>query len=86
MTVCILTCPTALILWGVGASRDIAWIGLAFGMGMSAFTTGVVGIVSIGYTLDSYKELGGEIMITVMVIRNSLSFAIVSFLIDTRLD
>lgn len=76
MSVTVLICPAALILWGVGAANGIHWIGLAFAMGMSAFCTGVGGILAIGYALDAYHELDGSVMTLVMIIRNSLSFAI----------
>jgi hypothetical protein len=36
---------------------------------MSAFCTGVGGILAIGYALDSYHEIDGSVMTLVMCIR-----------------
>lgn len=66
--------PVGLILWGVGASRSISWGGLVVGMAMVGFTITIGGGIPINYTVDSYKDLSGEAMITVIIIRNTLSF------------
>jgi hypothetical protein len=66
----------SLILWGVGSARGIHWIGLAFGVGMMGFTNGLAATLSLGYALDCYRELGTEVMIAVIIVRNSLAFAI----------
>lgn len=68
---CILV-PVSLILWGVGASRNVNWGGLIVGMGMIGCSTGVGSSLSLGYALDSYKDLGGEMMISVIIVRVSL--------------
>ena len=64
-------CPVGLILWGVGAGRGIHWFGLVFGGSMVAFTSATGGAFAINYALDSYKDLSGEVMITVILIRVS---------------
>lgn len=66
-------CPVGLILWGVGAAKGINWFGLVFGGSLVAFTSATGGAFAINYAIDSYKDLSGEIMITVMLIRVSLS-------------
>ncbi|OBZ78849.1 Poly [ADP-ribose] polymerase 2 [Grifola frondosa] len=76
MIVCVLLCPASLILWGVGASRGVSWGGLVVGMGIIACSTGVGSALSLGYALDSYKDLSGEVMMTIIIVRNTLSFAI----------
>ncbi|KAG2125510.1 major facilitator superfamily domain-containing protein [Suillus clintonianus] len=76
MVVSLLLCPASLILWGVGASKGINWVGLVFGMGIISCSTGIGSSLSIGYALDSYKDLGGEVMMAVILVRNTLSFAI----------
>jgi hypothetical protein len=68
--------PSALILWGVGAYHDVHWIGLLFGMGMLGVTNAIGATAAINYCVDSYKDLSGEAMITVVLIRNSMGFAI----------
>lgn len=68
--------PTALILWGVGAARHIHWFGLIVGTFLIGFCNPPMGSMPINYTTDSYKDLSGETLLTVMIIRNSLSFGI----------
>ena len=72
----VLLVPGSLILWGVGAAHNIHWFGLIFAMGIIAFTN-IVGLqLSVSYCIDSYRELSGEAMVTVILIRNTMSFAI----------
>ena len=68
--------PFGLLLWGVGAAHHVQWFGLIFAMGVIA-ATNTVGIqVSVSYCVDSYRDLSGEAMITVILVRNTMSFAI----------
>lgn len=64
-------CPVGLILWGVGVAKGINWFGLVFGGSLVAFTSATGGAFAINYAIDSYKDLSGEIIITVMLIRVS---------------
>ncbi|KKZ64351.1 hypothetical protein EMCG_09667 [[Emmonsia] crescens] len=64
-----------LITWGVGAAYGIHWIGLMFGMGMLAFGFMTGGSFAISYNIDCFKELSGETMVSVTIIRNTLGFA-----------
>jgi hypothetical protein len=32
--------------------------------------------ISVAYCIDSYRELGGEAIVTVILVRNTMSFAI----------
>jgi hypothetical protein len=74
--ICLFFVPGALLLWGVGAAHQVHWFGLIFAMGMLSFcnTTGIT--ISVNYMIDSYRELSGEAMATVIIIRNTMSFAI----------
>ncbi|MCJ1267223.1 hypothetical protein MMC22_007108 [Lobaria immixta] len=68
--------PGGLTLWGVGAAHSIQWFGLVFAMGVIGFTN-IVGLqLSVSYCIDSYRELCGEAIVTVILIRNTMSFAI----------
>lgn len=72
----VLLVPGGLILWGVGAAHNVHWFGQVFAMGIIAFTN-IVGLqLSVSYCIDSYRELSGEAMVTVILIRNTMSFAI----------
>lgn len=68
--------PSGLILWGVGAAHQIHWFGPVFAMGVIAFTNSLGLQLSVSYCIDSYRELSGEAIVTVILIRNSMSFAI----------
>lgn len=73
---CLFILPGALILWGVGAAHDVHWFGLIVAMYLLAFsnTSGIS--LRVNYLVDSYKELSGDGMASVMLVRNTMSFAI----------
>ena len=75
-SISLLCIPGALILWGVGAAKGIQWFGLVFAMGVIAFTNTLGVQISVSYCIDSYRELSGEAMVTVIIVRNTMSFAI----------
>ena len=75
-SISLLCIPGALILWGVGAAKGVQWFGLVFAMGVIAFTNTLGVQISVSYCIDSYRELSGEAMVTVIIIRNTMSFAI----------
>ena len=68
--------PAGLILWGVGAAHGIHWFGIVFAMGIIAVTNSLGVQISLSYCIDSYRELSGEAVVTVILIRNTMSFAI----------
>lgn len=74
-TLSALLVPGGLILWGVGAAHDVQWFGLIFAMGVMGFTNMVGLQLSVSYCIDSYRELSGEAVVTVILIRNVMSFA-----------
>ncbi|OCT48505.1 MFS transporter [Cladophialophora carrionii] len=73
---CIIVVPASLILWGVGAAHQVHWFGLVFAMGTLAGST-VFGItLSVNYLIDTYHEISGDAMTTIILVRNTMSFAI----------
>lgn len=74
-TVSLILIPASLILWGVGAAHHVHWFGLVFAMGVIAASNSIGVQLSISYCIDSYKDLSGEAMVTVIIIRNTMSFA-----------
>lgn len=45
-------------------------------MGVLACSNSIGIQLSVSYCIDSYKDLSGEAMVTVIIIRNTMSFAI----------
>ncbi|KAF4415244.1 serine/threonine kinase 16 [Fusarium austroafricanum] len=74
--ICVIMVPGALILWGVGAQHEVHWFGLVFAMGCLAFTSAVGVTLSVNYLIDSYHDISGDAIVTVILIRNTMSFAI----------
>ena len=72
----LLLIPFGLILWGVGAAHHVHWFGPVFAMGVIGMTNMIGLQLSIAYCIDSYRALSGEAIITVILIRNTMSFAI----------
>jgi hypothetical protein len=68
--------PGSLILWGAGAAHHVHWFGLVFAMCIIAITNTIGVQVSVSYCIDSYRDLSGEAMITVILVRNTMSFAV----------
>jgi MFS family permease len=73
---CLFFIPGALILWGVGAAHGIHWFGLVFAMGCLAFASTIGLTLSVNYMIDSYHGISGDAIVTVMLVRNTMSFAI----------
>lgn len=71
-----LLCAAGLILWGVGAARGVHWFGLIVGLGMLAFSVICGGSITLSYDVDCFKEISGESMISVIIIRNTFGFAV----------
>ncbi|KAL2862799.1 major facilitator superfamily domain-containing protein [Aspergillus lucknowensis] len=65
-----------LILWGVGAAHGIHWVGLAFGSGILTFSAVTGGSIALSYNVDCFKDISGPSTTTVIIIRNTIGFAI----------
>lgn len=68
--------PASLILWGVGAAHGIHWFGLIVAMCLLAFSSTAGITLSVNYLVDSYHAISGDAMATVIIVRNTMSFAI----------
>lgn len=67
--------PCALILWGVGAHHGIHWFGIIFGFGLNSGLCIVGCVTAVTYVIDCYHEMSCEVITTVVVIRNTMNFA-----------
>ncbi|KAF4538594.1 MFS transporter [Lasiodiplodia theobromae] len=72
----LLLIPGGLLLWGVGASEGVHWFGCVFAAGVIALTNTIGLQLSVAYCIDSYRALSGEAVVTVILVRNTMSFAI----------
>jgi len=68
--------PSSLILWGISAAHSVHWFGLIFAMGVITATNSIGVQVSVSYCIDFYGDLSGKAMITVILVRNTMRFAI----------
>lgn len=73
---CVFLIPGASILWGVGASHSIHWIGLVVAMGILAMTTTMGVSLSVNYLIDSYHDISADALVSVILVRNTMSFAV----------
>ncbi|KAL1864991.1 hypothetical protein VTK73DRAFT_5541 [Phialemonium thermophilum] len=64
-----------LILWGVGAAHGVHFMGLIFGVGFVTFGVVCGGAISLAYTVDCFKDVAGDSMVAVIIIRNTVGFA-----------
>ncbi|KAF7133861.1 hypothetical protein CNMCM5793_005273 [Aspergillus hiratsukae] len=74
--------PLGCILYGVGASHHVHWIGVVFGIGFVCMTLPMGSGLAITYIIDSQKELAGESIVTVILIRNTIGKPNVSLSIN----
>ena len=68
--------PFGLILWGVGAAHNVHWFGLTVAMCILAFVNTCGCTLSVNYLVDCFKEMSGDALVAVILVRNTMSFAI----------
>lgn len=76
LTPAIVLLPFGLILWGVGSSRGIHWFGAVFAMFVVSGASAISVQGMCNYCIESYRALSGEAIVTVILVRNTMSFAI----------
>ncbi|CAM1501571.1 Fc.00g035550.m01.CDS01 [Cosmosporella sp. VM-42] len=67
--------PAGCLLYGVGASYNIHWVGIVFGLGLISVTLPIGSSLAFTYILDSYKEVAGEGFVSAILVRNLMGFA-----------
>lgn len=68
--------PGGLLLWGLGAANHIHWFGLVFAMGILGSCISIGIQLPCSYCIDSYEALAADAMVTVIIVRNTMSFAV----------
>jgi MFS family permease len=76
MLVNVICLPASLILWGVGAAHHVHWFALVVAFGVLQMANCATIPISVNYLVDSYKDQSGDAMTTVMIIRNTMGFAL----------
>ncbi|KAH3661486.1 hypothetical protein OGAPHI_006333 [Ogataea philodendri] len=77
--------PFGCFLFGIGAHHEVHWVGLAFGLAMICSTFPMGSAVAINYIIDCYKEVSGDGLVTMILIRNSMGFGF-SYAVTPWLD
>lgn len=68
--------PFSLLLWGLGAAHSVNWFGLVFSEFLTGLVVTIIAQLSVSYLIDSYKDLSGDAIVSIVLIRNSMSFGI----------
>ncbi|UKZ56044.1 hypothetical protein TrVGV298_009869 [Trichoderma virens] len=59
----LLAAPTALVLYGVGIQNRLHWMVPTLGLGLLNFSIVQAVNISMVYTIDSYRPIGGEVVV-----------------------
>ncbi|KAL1892618.1 hypothetical protein Sste5346_006903 [Sporothrix stenoceras] len=66
--------PLGLFLYGIGFAHSLSYWSMLFGMVMIGFVGPACGSLVVSYIVDCYREISGEALITVILIRNTMNF------------
>ncbi|KAL5042686.1 hypothetical protein BDW71DRAFT_200341 [Aspergillus fruticulosus] len=72
----LLLLPGSLLPWSVGAAHEVHWFGLVFAMGALTASLTIGCGLPIRYCIDCYKDLSADTIVPVILIRNTMVFAI----------
>lgn len=67
--------PAGLLLWGVGAAHSAPLGVLMLGSVFCGFGIITGGSYAISYNVDSFKEIAGESLVSLVLVRNNMTFA-----------
>ncbi|KAH7141089.1 major facilitator superfamily domain-containing protein [Dactylonectria macrodidyma] len=70
----LITGPLSLALYGVGIEKGMHWIVPTIGIGLINFTITQATNVSLVYTIDSYRPIAGEIVVTQLAFKSAFGF------------
>ncbi|KAH8676282.1 MFS transporter [Xylariales sp. PMI_506] len=85
MTLCLITTPLALVLYGVGIEKELHWICPTIGLGLLNFSISQGTNVCLVYVIDAYRPVAGEITLTVMGFKSMFGF-LLSFYTNPWID
>jgi MFS family permease len=64
--------PFGLFLYGIGFAHGLSYWSLLIGMVMIGFVGPACGSLTVTYIVDCYRDMSGEALITVILIRNTV--------------
>lgn len=68
--------PFSLLLWGLCGTYHGHWFGLVFAQFALSISNAIAAPIALSYAISSYRDMGGELVTTAVIIRNTMSFAI----------
>lgn len=68
--------PFSMLLYGLGVTYRIHWFALVFSQASLAISNSLCVAGAISYAISSYHALSGDMLTTLILIRNTLSFAV----------
>lgn len=74
MAVSVITAPLALVLYGVGINNQLHWICPTIGLALINFSIVQATNISLVYTVDSYRPVAGEVVVTQMAFKSAFGF------------
>ncbi|KAJ9133397.1 Mfs transporter [Pleurostoma richardsiae] len=70
----VITGPLSLVLYGVGINNKLHWMVPTLGIGLINFSITQATNVSLVYTIDSYRPIAGEIVVTQLAFKSAFGF------------
>lgn len=67
--------PAGLLIWGLGAAHSLHWAVLLFGGLLLGYCNVAGGSYAIAYNVDCFREIAGESLVSMILCRNTMSFA-----------
>lgn len=67
--------PLGMWLYGLCAAHQLSWVAPLFGISIVGYCINLGAVVPYSYVLDTYKEMGGDAIVSVVLIRNLVGFA-----------
>jgi hypothetical protein len=69
MMISLIASPLACVLYGVGVDRKLHWMVPTVGLGLFNFAVVQAMNVSIVYTVDAYRPIDGEVVVSQLVFK-----------------
>ena len=81
MMVSLIASPLACVLYGVGVQEKLHWMVPTVGLGLFNFAVVQAMNVAIVYTVDAYRPIGGEVVVTQLVFKGNFYILLIFFIL-----